>query len=42
MICPFNSEERKVCNDMCQYYKTCTRSEYRKKESKEDGDKKNS
>ena len=37
MICPFNSEKMKECNIRCQYYHTCTRSEYRKKEGQDNG-----
>ena len=32
-MCDFDKE--KECNIMCQYYHTCTRSEYRKKEQVE-------
>lgn len=33
MKCDFNKE--KECNIRCQYYHTCTRSEYKKKEKEE-------
>ena len=36
MMCEFPNEN-KECNITCQYYHTCTRSEYKKKEVKEDG-----
>ena len=41
MKCSFYKREQKECNLHCQYYHTCTRSEYRKKESKEHGGKTN-
>ena len=37
MMCPFKDEEMKECNDMCRYYKTCTGSEYKKKEGQDNG-----
>ncbi len=41
MKCGFTNKD-KDCDIKCQYYHTCTRSEYRQKEGKEDGNKKNS
>lgn len=40
MICTFLDEHGKECNEKCIYYKTCTRSEY-KKEVTDDGREKN-
>ncbi len=37
LTCPFRTGNGKECDMKCEYYHTCTRSEYRKKESKEDG-----
>ena len=36
MKCGFPNEN-KECNIYCEYYHTCTRGEYRKKEEKEHG-----
>lgn len=36
MKCGFPKQD-KECNVRCEYYHTCTRSEYRKKEEQEDG-----
>ena len=41
MKCAFPNED-KECNIRCIHYHTCTRSEYKQKEGKEDGNKKNS
>jgi hypothetical protein len=36
MKCGFTNKD-KECNIRCEYYHTCTRSEYNKKESREHG-----
>ena len=41
MKCSFANKRGKECDLHCQYYHTCTRSEYYKKERQEDGKQKN-
>lgn len=36
MKCSFLDKRGKECNIYCQYYHTCTRSEYKKKERQEE------
>ena len=38
MKCGFSNKWDKECNIKCEYYHTCTRSEYNKKESREHGE----
>ena len=42
MKCSFDRKGKKECDLKCEYFHTCTRSEYQKKEGNENGNKKNS